>query len=458
MIYTIAINLFYNSQMLISVIDLFEYFKKMRSSDYKRYISSENMIPISIVVPAYNEETTVVDNIRSMLALNYREYEIIVVNDGSKDTTKEKIIKEFGLVKVNQSIKESIKTNEVLGVYSSSEFKKLIFIDKVNGGKADALNAGINMSQYPIFAGVDADSVLENDALIKLTMAFVENPETVAIGGIVRVSNGSVIKQGKLVKMNLPKNRVARLQVVEYLRAFLTGRTSFSKLNSILIISGAFGAFKKSAVIECGGYKVNTIGEDMEIIMRLHKKMLSEKRKYKIKFLADPICWSQVPETLKDLHGQRRRWQIGLFDSLLNYRKMLFNPKYGKVGMIVLPSFWLIELIGPLIEFLGYIFIPLAYLFGMLEFSSFIIYLLVAFLLGMTLSLGSILLEIVSFRNYTTFRQVFRLIGLAFVENLGYRQLTVLYRVEGVFKIRSGRHSWGTISRKDFSGDENKEK
>ncbi len=312
------------------------------------------------------------------------------------------------------------------------------------------------MSRYPLFASVDADSVLENDALIKLTMEFVENPETIAVGGIVRVSNGSIIKEGKLVESNPPKSIVAKFQVVEYLRAFLTGRTSFSTINSVLIISGAFGAFRKSVVIECGGYKVNTIGEDMDIIMKLHKKMREEKRKYKIKFLADPICWTQVPESLKDLRSQRRRWQIGLFDSLLNYRSMILNPKYGTIGTVVVPSFWIFELIGPVVEFLGYVFIPLAYLFGLLEFSSFLIYLLIAFLLGSTLSIGSILLEQISFRHYTTLRSTLRLVLLAFLENLGYRQLTVLYRVEGILKVRSGRHSWGTIKRKEFDKSEKK--
>lgn len=200
---------------------------------------------------------------------------------------------------------------------------------------------------------------------------------------------------------------------------------------------------------------MNTIGEDMDIIMKLHKKMRDEKRKYKIKFLADPICWTQVPESLKDLRVQRRRWQIGLFDSLLNYKSMVFNPKYGSVGVVVLPYYWLFELIGPVVEFLGYLFIPLAYLFGLLELNSFLIFLLVAFLLGTALSMGSILLEQISFRKRTTFWGIMRLVLFAFIENLGYRQLTVLFRIEGILKIRSGRHSWGTIKRQGF--DEAKE-
>ncbi|UVI30989.1 glycosyltransferase family 2 protein [Paenibacillus spongiae] len=457
MLYTIGIYTFYNGQMLIAFFDIFSYFKKMKVSDYRRYVESKNMIPISIIVPAYNEEKTIVDNIKSLLALNYYEYEIIIVNDGSNDSTKEKIINEFNLKKVNQPVMQSLATKEVLGIYRNNEYERLIFVDKLNGGKADALNAGINVSVYPIFACIDADSILENDALIKLTMLFVEKPETVAVGGIVRIANGSVIKDGKLMEMKLPKSKIATFQIVEYFRAFLTGRTSLSRLNSILIISGAFGAFNKKAVIECGGYKVNTIGEDMDIIVRLHKFMKDQKRKYRIQFLADPICWTQAPESLKDLRAQRRRWQIGLFDTLMNYKSMLFNRKYGTIGMVTLPYYWIFELIGPIVESLGYIIIPLAYLFGLLQFDSFILFIAVAFMLGTTLSMGSILLEQVTFRKYSTFKETMLLVLFALIENLGYRQLTILYRVEGIFKFRKGRHSWGTINRKQF-GSKEKEK
>lgn len=458
MLYTIGINLFYNGQMLIASFDMFGYFKKKKSSDYRRYVQSKNMIPISIIVPAYNEEKTIVDNIKSLLALNYYEYEIIIVNDGSNDSTKEKIIKEFNMKKVNQPILQSLPTNEVVGIYRNSQYERLIFVDKLNGGKADALNAGINVSVYPIFACIDADSILENDALIKLTMVFVENPEVVAVGGIVRVANGSIIKDGKLIEMNIPKSKIARFQIVEYLRAFLTGRTSFSKLNSILIISGAFGAFNKRVVIDCGGYKVNTIGEDMDIIVRLHRTLKDRNKKYKIQFLADPICWTQAPESLKDLRSQRRRWQIGLFDTLINYKRMSFNPRYGSIGMVTLPYYWMFELIGPIIEALGYIFIPLAYLFGLLEFRSFIIFYVIAFLLGTTLSMGSILLEQTTFRKYRSLKETMVLVLFGVLENLGYRQLTVLFRVEGIFNFRKGRHSWGAMNRKQFiSSDKKKE-
>ncbi|MBO2944592.1 glycosyltransferase family 2 protein [Paenibacillus sp. F411] len=455
MIYTIGINLFYNFQMFISVLDLSSYKKKMKSSDYERYTESKNMVPISVLVPAYNEEMTIVDNIKSLLALNYFEYEIVIVNDGSQDATMARIIDEFGLVQVKQPYKKSLETQEILGIYRNPQYEKLVLVDKLNGGKADALNAGINVSAYPFFASIDADSVLDQDALVKLAMMFVERPDTVALGGIVRIANGSKLHNGELVEMKLPKSKVAGLQIVEYLRAFLTGRTSLSKLDSILIISGAFGAFNKQAVIDCGGYKLKSIGEDMDIIMRLHKFMKDRKQPYQIKFLADAVCWTQAPESLKDLRVQRRRWQIGLFDNLLSYKHMMLNPKYGKIGLITLPYYWIFELIGPVIEFLGYIFIPLAYLFGLLEFSSFLMFFMIAFLLGTTLSLGSILLEQFSFRRYLRFSDLMKLVGYAFIENLGFRQLTILYRVEGIIRFRKTRHAWGQIKRQEFASGKN---
>lgn len=451
MIYTIFVNSVYMFQILVSFVHTLRYKKKLRYSDYRRYIKSENMIPISVVVPAYNEEKTIIDNIKSLLDLNYPEYEVIVVNDGSKDFTKDKIIEEFGLTRVAQPVKVSISTQEVLDIYRNQKYEKLILVDKLNGGKADAINAGINISKYPLFACIDADSILESDSLIKLTMEFMEKPETVAVGGIVRIANGAVIRNGKLEKMSLPKSMIAKLQIVEYLRAFLTGRTYWSVDNSMLIISGAFGAFNKSAVIQCGGYRVGTVGEDMEIVVRLHKYFRDQKKRYNISFLADPICWTQAPETLKDIKSQRKRWQIGLMDTLMRYKGMLLNPKYGKLGMFSFPYFWSIEFLGCIVEFLGYIVIPLAYLFGLLAMTNFVLYLTIATLLGTMLSLGSILLEQSSFKKYTSFKDTIVLSLFSIIENFGFRQLIILYRMSGILNFRKSRHTWGSIQRANFS-------
>jgi cellulose synthase/poly-beta-1,6-N-acetylglucosamine synthase-like glycosyltransferase len=449
--YVISINFIYFLQLILSAFSLYRYIRKIRYSDYQNYTTSTNMIPISILVPAYNEEETIVDNVKSLLYLNYPEFEVVVINDGSKDNTLEKLIESFELKLIDQPVRTLLKTQKIKGVYRNLDIPNLVVVDKENGGKADALNAGINVSRYPIFASIDADSILETDSLVRVIMPFIEDKETVAVGGIVRIANGSKIRRGLIQKVDLPKSRIALFQIIEYLRAFLTGRMGWDALNSLLIVSGAFGAFKKDVAIEVGGYTTGTIGEDMEIIVRLHKFMRKQKRKYKIKFIPDPVCWTQAPENLKDLKSQRRRWQIGLMDSLFRHKEMFFNPKYGVIGLYAYPYFFFFEMLGPIIEVVGYILIPLSYIFGILNVRYFVLFFAAAVLYGILLSVGAILLEEYTFNRYPYLSQILKLTLYAILENFGYRQLTSLYRFEGIFKFRRLKHSWGKIKRTSFT-------
>lgn len=448
--YVLVINFIYFIQLILAAFNLSDYVKKIRYSDYKKYITSDNMIPISILVPAYNEQETIVENIKSLISLNYPKFEVIVINDGSKDETLNRVIQEFDLKEVNQPVRYRINTNKIRGIYKNLDIPNLIVVDKENGGKADALNAGINISNYPIVTSIDADSILESDSLVRVVMPFIEDKKTIAVGGIVRIANGSVIKRGRVVDIGLPKSRVAMFQIVEYLRAFLIGRVGWDAVNSLLIVSGAFGAFKKDAVIEVGGYAKNTIGEDMELIVKMHDYFLRNKRKYRIKFVPDPVCWTQAPETLKDLRSQRRRWQIGLMDSLLKHKRMFFNPRYKQIGLIAVLYFWLFEMMGPVIEIIGYVMIPLAYIFGLLNLKYFLLFFAASILYGILLSLGAILLEEYTFNKYPTLKQLMKLSLYGVLENFGYRQLTTLYRIEGIVKFRKMKHSWGKIKRVSF--------
>jgi len=448
--YVLVINFIYFIQLILAAFNLSDYVKKIRYSDYKKYITSDNMIPISILVPAYNEQETIVENIKSLISLNYPKFEVIVINDGSKDETLNRVIQEFDLKEVHQPVRYRINTNKIRGIYKNLDIPNLIVVDKENGGKADALNAGINISNYPIVTSIDADSILESDSLVRVVMPFIEDKKTIAVGGIVRIANGSVVKRGRVVDIGLPKSRVAMFQIVEYLRAFLTGRVGWDAVNSLLIVSGAFGAFKKDAVIEVGGYAKNTIGEDMELIVKMHDYFLRNKRKYRIKFVPDPVCWTQAPETLKDLRSQRRRWHIGLMDSLLKYKRMFFNPRYKQIGLIAVPYFWLFEMMGPVIEIIGYVMIPLAYIFGLLNLKYFLLFFAASILYGILLSLGAILLEEYTFNKYPTLKQLMKLSLYGVLENFGYRQLTTLYRIEGIVKFRKMKHSWGKIKRVSF--------
>lgn len=405
MAFTVLLSLIYILQMVLSLVKVRRDSKEMRSNDYERYMYSDNLLPISLLIPAYNEEENVVQNIKSLMKMDYPNFEIVVVNDGSTDRTHDKIVKAFDLYQIETSQKISIPTKEVRGVYYNVKYPKLIYIDKQNGGKSDALNAGINASSYPLFACLDADSRLEKDALLKLAIEFNKNKNTIVAGGIVRIANGSIIRDGVFESFSMPKKLIERFQIVEYYRSFLSGRVSWGLSNSMLIVSGAFGVFQKQAVIEVGGYKTNTIGEDMEIVVRLHEYMRKNRRKYKIIFCEDSVCWTQGPMQLKDIRGQRRRWQIGLLDTLLSHKKLFLNPRYGAVGLLAVPYNWIFELLGACIEVIGYFLIPFSLIMGELNIFFFVIYFLLATLLGIMLSIGSLILEQYTKKSAMTAKQ-----------------------------------------------------
>lgn len=449
--YVLAINTVYFIQLILSAFSLFDYIRKMYYSDYKKYTTSANMIPISVLVPAYNEEDTIVENIKSLLALNYPSFEVIVINDGSKDDTFKKIVEAYNLKDIRQPVRYLIKTKKVKGIYKNLDIPNLTLVDKENGGKADALNVGINISKYPVFTSIDADSILESDSLVRVIMPFIEDRLTVAVGGIVRIINGSAIKDGKVGALGLPQNSLAMFQIVEYLRAFLTGRMSWNALGCLLIISGAFGAFRKDVVVKAGGYVGDTIGEDMELVVKIHKTMRKNKLKYKIKFIPDPVCWTQAPENIKDLRGQRRRWQIGLMDSLIRHKDMLLNPKYGVVGIYGVPYFWIFEMLGPIVETLGYVIIPLSYVLGLLNTTYFVLFLSASILYGIILSIGAILLEEYTFSKYPSIKQLLKLSWYGILENFGYRQMTTIFRMEAILRFKKFKNSWGKIKRESFS-------
>jgi cellulose synthase/poly-beta-1,6-N-acetylglucosamine synthase-like glycosyltransferase len=449
--YVVTVSTIYLIQLIFASFGLRKYVRSLRYIDYRRFLDSEHMVPISLLVPAYNESATIVDSVKNLLSLDFPEYELIVINDGSKDNTLALLIEAFGLIPFPQPYKKSLPTEEILEVYRSGKDIRLIVLDKKNGGKADALNAGVNVSSYPVVVTIDADSILEKSSLIKIIYSFVSDPTCVAVGGIVRVGSGCEIVDGQLREIGLSKNPIVALQTTEYLRAFLTGRLGFDVMGMLLIISGAFGAFQKNALIEVGGYTRHCVGEDMELVIKLHKMMHQKKRKYSVRFLPDPICWTQPPERLADLKKQRKRWHVGLIDSLLKHKDMVFNPKYGRIGMVCLPYYWIFELAGPVIETFGYLFIPISFLLGVVNVWFMISFFLVAVLYGTILSVGALLLEENTFRKYPDLRQLLRLFFFSFVDNFGYRQINTVYKVEAMFGFRKNKSRWGELKRKGFT-------
>lgn len=440
--YVLAVDTIYLIQLISAYFGLRTYVKECQYGDYRRYYESENMIPISLIAPAYNEENMIVDNVKSLLALDFPEYEVIVVNDGSTDKTLDLLLSEFALVKTDEPVKLSLRTAPIKAMYRSSKYPNLVVVDKENGRKADALNAGINVSSYPVFVSIDADSILEKDSLIKIIMPFVKDHTVIGVGGIVRIANPKDISSGRIEQVTLNKKPLVALQVVEYLRAFLTGRIGFNNLDILLIISGAFGAFRKDAVIEVGGYTRDTIGEDMELVVKLHERLAPQKRPYKIQFLSDPVCWTEAPEKFKAFLKQRRRWHIGLMDTLFRHKSMTFKKEYGRVGMVALPYYWLFEFFGPFIEVFGYGFVLLSWALGLINVGFVIAFFGIAVCYGTILSIGAIMLEENTFKKYPGMGQLLMLIFYGFLDNLGYRQINSLIKVWATLSYKKDKLSW----------------
>ncbi len=408
--------------------------------------------PIALLAPAFNEALTIVQSVRSLLSLQYPNFEVIVINDGSKDATLQVLIDTFGLRPINRHYNLEIDHQEIRAVYGAPHQPRLIVIDKLNGGKADALNAGINVSRAPIFCSMDADSLLEPDALLRAVRPFVEDPErTVAVGGTVRIANGCVIADGRVVEVRAPRHPLALLQTVEYLRAFLMARLAWSRINALTIISGAFGLFRRHRVIEVGGYTHGTVGEDMELVVKLHRLMRDKRLPYRVAFVPEPVCWTEAPESLRVLGRQRARWHRGALETFERHWPVLFQPHYGRVGVVGFGYVLLVDVLGPIVELLGYVLIPAFWLLGVLSVDYLLAFLAVSFSFGVVISVGALALEETELRRFPRARDLALLTLVAVLENFGYRQLNNLWRLRGVWQYLRRSQSWGAMTRKGFS-------
>lgn len=412
--------------------------------------STDNYVPVSILVPAYNEEETICDCVESLSYVDYPEYEIIVIDDGSNDDTSNKLINKFELKKVPRPIRRLVKCKNEQFIYEGyiKDGIKLTLVKKENGGKADALNMGINVSKYPLFISLDADSILQRDSISNIVMPFMEDDTTIAVGGSIKVANQVVLDKGKVIKVMPPKKTLTIFQTIEYYRVFLTTRVWFNSFNGNLIISGAFGLFKKNAVLNVGGYDTDTVGEDMDLVVKLHSFYRKNKIKYKIKYEYKAICWSQVPEKLKDLKGQRRRWHIGLITSLNSHRYIFLNPKYGLVGIFSFLYFVVYEMFSCIIDVFGLIIILISYFSGLLNLKFLITFLFIYIFYSVIISLTAIILENYMFKYILKLSTLLKLMLFAFLESFGYRQLCSWYRITGFIGYRKRKHQWNKISRK----------
>jgi len=435
--------------LVLNVIALFGLRRYLGGTSAAERVYSHLQMPVSLVVPAYNEAATIVSSVRALLQLRYQHFEVLVVNDGSLDDTLAVLEKEFELQPFPEAYRVQIRTQPVRGIYRSLRHPNLRVIDKENGGgKADAVNAGINAARYPLFYAGDADSVLDPHSLEHVVRPFLEDPHTVACGGTVRIVNGCTVRGGFLERIGLPRNPLALVQVVEYLRAFLGGRLGWSSINALLIVSGAFGVFHRETVVAAGGFRADVIGEDMELTVRLHRLLSARRARYRVTFVPDPVCWTDAPEDLGTLARQRKRWHRGLAESLWNNRGLCFSRHGGAAGWFAFPFFVLFELLSPVVEVGGYIVMALAFAFGLLSGDSFLAFIAAAFALGMLLSTSALLLEELSFRTYPRATHMLLLFGVAVLENFGYRQINAFWRLQALIGWLLGRRiEWGKMRR-----------
>ncbi len=420
-----------------------------RRSLLKNELQNEYYIPVSIIVPAYNEEVTIEQSVRSLLALDYRLYEIIVVDDGSSDRTAEIMKTVFRMRRVKRPLQRRVPCQIAEAVYEAADSKvPLTFIRKKNGGKADALNMGINASRYPYFLCIDADSVLQHDSLEKIVRPILERKNVIAVGGAVRPGNGAELKEGRLVRYRMPDKLLACMQALEYDRSFLASRILFDKFNGNIIISGAFGLFQKSMVVACGGYDRTTMGEDMELAIKLHVFCREHDVPYTIAYATDAICWTQVPEKWKDLRKQRRRWHIGLFQSMITHRRILGNPKYGLVSYISYLYFLIYELLSPYIEIFGVATMGVAAALDFLNVPFMLLFMGIYIVYSAILSLTAFFTRVHTVDLSLTVSDVFKAIGLCALEVSCLRFALAWTRAAALIGYKRRKDDWGKISRR----------
>jgi cellulose synthase/poly-beta-1,6-N-acetylglucosamine synthase-like glycosyltransferase len=450
LVYFFALNSCYALLLLLSIPEIWEQTRLAGDDDLARLMRAEAPPPITILVPAYNEQATIVASVTALQALQYPQYEVVVVNDGSKDDTLAVLREAFELYEVPRVYVEAIGTKPLRALYRSRTHTRLLVLDKENGGKADGLNAAINASRFPLVIAVDADTLIEPDALLRLTRAFLFGRRIAAAGGTIRVANSCVVQAGRVVEPRVPRSMLPGIQVVEYLRAFLFGRLGWNRLGGSLIVSGAFGLFRKEYLLGIGGYSTGSVVEDLDLVVRLHRYLKEKGLADEIGFIPDPVAWTEVPESGRILGAQRERWHRGLIATLWTYRRMLLNPRFGRVGLLAMPFFTFGEMLAPVVEIAGYAFTIVGLAVGRVDLSFALLLVLVGWGYGMVLSLWAVALEEATFHRYRRPGDLLRLLWFVVIEAFGYRQRTAWWRFRAFWTVWRGGRSWGEMVRRGF--------
>lgn len=452
---------FYSLWVLIMLVQLFLTFRAYLNRAaipkngllWHRYF--ETAPPISIIVPAYNEEKNIVQSVYSLISLDYPAFEVIIVNDGSKDNMLNELINAFELEPSERKYETILPYNQIHNIYVSKKIGRLVVVDKDNGGKADAQNAGISVSRMSLLCMVDADTILEPDGLLRMVQPFIDDPaRTVAVGGSVMIANGSKISAGRLTRVAIRFNFLIYFQILEYLRAFLMARFAWSSVNTLTLISGAFGVFSRREVMAVGGYTKGSVGEDFDLVIKLHRYMLENKRDYRISFVPDAACWTEAPENLSGLARQRTRWQRGALEVYFRHQDIMLNRRYGRIGFIGMPMVFIIDVISPLLELFSYILFPIVYYFKAMTFEFLLSFIFMLFMYGIFVSLLAISLEQIHLGFLRKAKYIFILFLSSIVECFGYRQINTFWRIKAAWEYFSGNTAWGEMKRAGF--DENK--
>jgi cellulose synthase/poly-beta-1,6-N-acetylglucosamine synthase-like glycosyltransferase/phosphoglycerol transferase MdoB-like AlkP superfamily enzyme len=453
--YSVVLVAAYIFIAIYSIGETRKYLHRNSFTDYRVLAVSRHAPSVSILAPAYNEGKTIVENVRSLLSIYYHNLELIIINDGSKDDSLQRLIDAYQLKKTDLFFDSRIPTRPVKGIYKSTNpvYGKLVVVDKLNGGKADALNVGINIASNNYLVCIDVDCVLEQDALLKMIKPFLEQTDekVIASGGVIRVANSCIIEGGRLIKVNMPEDYLPRLQCLEYIRAFILGRMAWSRLNGLMLISGAFGAFDREIVIRCGGYNPNTVGEDMELVVRMRRFMEEQKQKYRVTYIPDPLCWTEVPASFSILGRQRNRWARGMSETLKIHRKMFFNRRYHLLGMLSYPYWFFFELCSPIIEFFGIICFLLFILLGFIDWEFFITFLLFITCFGYLYSAFAILMEVVTYNQYKRRMDILRLLLAALIEPFYFHPFVVWSSIQGYIDLLKKKGGWGDMKRRGFT-------
>jgi cellulose synthase/poly-beta-1,6-N-acetylglucosamine synthase-like glycosyltransferase len=457
LVYFFAINSSYLLLVLLAAGGIAKHRARRSTLSYEDSFVNPLAPSVSVILPTYNEEAVIATSVAAALSLRYAELEVIVVLDGPTDDTFGTLQRAFDLVEVPCQFPRPLATRAApLAKFVPRGDAPLVVITKENSGRADSGNVGINSARYPLICMVDADSILDPEALLRVAQPFLDDPErVVATGGVIRAVNGCRVRYGRVLEARMPSSWLARIQVSEYLLAFLLGRTGWSRLGSLLIISGAFGLFRRDIVLAVGGLDATCIGEDAELVVRIHRWCREQHRAYRIEFVAEPVSWTEVPESLAVLARQRRRWGRGLAEVMWRHRRLIGNPRYGRVGMLALPYYVVFELFAPVVQLIGAAAVVLALVLGTLGWGYGGLFFAVAVGYGLVLSTAALAIEELTFHRYRRWGDLVAVLTAAALQNIGYRQLTALWQLQGMWAAICGRKArWGVMARTGFILDE----